>query len=268
MPERCIAIADFHKDSDIVFPGPAGVEAWSASRGRATGVDGTVEEPGGRVTSAPCAYVVDDIELNREMVTGLLQSVGIRAVSFASGHSFLDAFEPELPGCILLDIRMPGMSGLDLQAELNRRGVVLPVVMITAHADVPIAIQAMREGAYEFIEKPFDNRHLIGVVERAFGISEERLRSRAELDSIRSRHRTLSAREAQVLEAMVDGRLNKQIAFDLGISQRTVEVHRSNVMEKMHARSLAELVRMTIRMGEQDDIRADPGVEQSGAGRL
>lgn len=216
----------------------------------------SVENPEGQVAASPCAYVVDDIEVNREMVAELLQSVRIRAISFPSGASFLDAFEPEQPGCILLDIRMPEMSGLELQAELNRRGVVLPMVMITAHADVPIAIQAMREGAYEFIEKPFDNRHLIDVVECAFKISQERLRSRAELDSILTRYRTLSAREVQVLEAMVDGRLNKQIAFDLGISQRTVEVHRSNVMEKMHARSLAELVRMKIRMGEQESSPA------------
>lgn len=208
-------------------------------------------EPDGRGgTDRPCAYVVDDILLNREMMVGLLSSADIQAVSFASAREFLDAFNPDRPGCILLDIRMPGMSGLDLQAELNQRGVVVPVVMITAHADVPIAIQAMREGAYEFIEKPVDNDHLLEVVGRAFESSENRLRDQAERSVVRSRYETLSAREVQVLQAMVDGRLNKQIAFDLGISQRTVEVHRANVMEKMQARSLAELVRMTIRLGE------------------
>lgn len=198
----------------------------------------------------PCAYVVDDIELNREMLAGLLSSAGIAASSYPSAQRFLSAFDPGRPGCLLLDIRMPGMSGLELQAELNRRGVVLPVVMITAHADVPIAIQAMREGAYEFIEKPVDNRHLLDVVRRAFEISVARLRDQSERDSIRHRYETLSAREVQVLDAMVDGRLNKQIAYDLGISQRTVEVHRANVMEKMRASSLAELVRLTIRLGE------------------
>lgn len=205
----------------------------------------------------PCAYVVDDIELNREMLAGLLGSAGIAAFSYPSARQFLGAFDPGRPGCLLLDIRMPGMNGLELQAELNRRRVVLPVVMITAHADVPVAIQAMREGAYEFIEKPFDNRHLLDVVRRAFQVSEVRLRDQSERDSIRHRYETLSAREVQVLEAMVDGRLNKQIAYDLGISQRTVEVHRANVMEKMHANSLAELVRMTIRLGE-----AEPRSEQ------
>ena len=210
----------------------------------------TVGPEGSSETNGPCAYVVDDIQLNREMMAGLLGSAGIAAESFASARQFLDAFDPTRPGCILLDIRMPGMSGLDLQAELNRRGVVVPVVMITAHADVPIAIQAMREGAYEFIEKPVDNAHLLDVVRRAFETCAERLREQAERVSVQARYDILSARELQVLEAMVDGRLNKQIAFDLGISQRTVEVHRANVMEKMQARSLAELVRMTIRLGE------------------
>ncbi len=203
-----------------------------------------------RAAARPCAYVVDDIELNREMLVGLLASAGIEAISFASAKQFLGGFDADRPGCILLDIRMPGMSGLELQAELNQRGVVVPVVMITAHADVPIAIQAMREGAYEFIEKPVDNAHLLDVVRRAFETSVDRLRDQAERSSVQSRYDTLSARELQVLEAMVDGRLNKQIAYDLGISQRTVEVHRANVMEKMQARSLAELVRMIIRRGE------------------
>lgn len=210
----------------------------------------SVGPEGNAQTDGPCAYVVDDIELNREMLAGLLGSANIEAFSFASARQFLAAFSPDRPGCILLDIRMPGMSGLELQAELNQRGVVLPVVMITAHADVPIAIQAMREGAYEFIEKPVDNAHLLGVVKRAFESSVDRLRDQAERSSVRIRYDTLSARELQVLEAMVDGRLNKQIAFDLGISQRTVEVHRANVMEKMQASSLAELVRMTIRLGD------------------
>lgn len=211
-----------------------------------------VEAGRGTGVELPCAYVVDDIELNREMTAGLLNSAGIEAASYPSAQGFLGAFDPQRPGCLLLDIRMPGMSGLELQAELNRRGVVLPVVMITAHADVPVAIQAMREGAYEFIEKPVDNRHLLDVVRRAFEVSVTRLRDQSERDSIRQRYETLSARELQVLEAMVDGRLNKQIAYDLGISQRTVEVHRSNVMEKMRAQSLAELVRMTIRLGETE----------------
>jgi len=197
---------------------------------------------------APMAYVVDDIELNREVLAGLLRSAGLEPRVFESAQRFLEGFEANTPGCILLDIRMPGMSGLELQKELNARGVVLPVVMITAHADVPVAIQAMREGAYEFIEKPFDNAHLLDVVRRAFLICDERLLERAEFDSIRERYATLSAREVQVLDAMVDGRLNKQIAHDLAISQRTVEVHRSNVMEKMKARSLADLVRMAIRL--------------------
>jgi two-component system, LuxR family, response regulator FixJ len=203
--------------------------------------------------STPCAYVVDDIELNREMLVGLLGLADIETRSFASAQQFLDALDPTLPGCILLDIRMPGMSGLDLQKTLNERHVVLPVVMITAHADVPIAIEAMRDGAYDFIEKPFDNQHLVDVVRRAFVDCEDRQRVQVELDSVRSCYGTLSARELQVLEAMVAGRLNKQIAHDLGISQRTVEVHRANVMEKMRASSLAELVRMSVRLNDSGE---------------
>ena len=200
--------------------------------------------------SPPLGYVVDDIELNREMLAGLLHGAGIEARVFDSARRFLADFDPTAAGCILLDIRMPGMSGLEMLEELNARGVVVPVVMITAHADVPVAIQAMREGAYEFIEKPFDARHLLDVVRRAFLVCAERLHERAERDSIRERFATLSAREVQVLQAMVDGRLNKQIAHDLAISQRTVEVHRANVMEKMKARSLADLVRTAIRLEE------------------
>ena len=202
--------------------------------------------------SEPCAYVVDDLKLNREMLVGLLGMAGIPVASFASAPEFLAAFDPSVPGCLLLDIRMPGMSGLELQTELNGRNVVLPVVMITAHADVPIAIQAMREGAYDFIEKPFDNAHLVEVVQRAFEDCKCRLKVQSERNSVRSCYETLSARELQVLEAMVDGRLNKQIAHELGISQRTVEVHRANVMEKMHAGSLAELVRMSVRLNDVD----------------
>lgn len=207
--------------------------------------------------TAPCAYVVDDIELNREMISGLLESDGIQTRVFGSAREFLDGFDARQPGCILLDIRMPGMSGLDLQAELNRRGVVVPVVIISAHADVPVAIQAMREGAYEFIEKPVEKAHLLDVVHRAFALCGDRLRDQAEVESVRARYDILSAREAQVLHAMVDGRLNKQIAHDLGISQRTVEVHRANVMEKMQAGSLAELVRMTVRIGEGESDRGE-----------
>jgi two-component system, LuxR family, response regulator FixJ len=198
------------------------------------------------------AYIVDDIEMNRDLLESLMRSVGIATRSYGSARAFLDEVQSEEPGCVLLDIRMPEMSGLDVQKVLNERGVPLPVIIVTAHGDVPVAIQAMKEGAYEFIEKPINNQQVLDVVQRAFRICAKRLEERVELDGIRGRYQTLSPRESEVLDAMVEGRLNKQIAFDLGISQRTVEVHRANVMEKMGAGSLAELVRKVITLRQSD----------------
>jgi two-component system, LuxR family, response regulator FixJ len=198
------------------------------------------------------AYIVDDIEMNRDLLESLMRSVGIATRSYGSARAFLDEVQSEEPGCVLLDIRMPEMSGLDVQKVLNERGVPLPVIIVTAHGDVPVAIQAMKEGAYEFIEKPINNQQVLDVVQRAFRICAKRLEERVELDGIRGRYHTLSPRESEVLDAMVEGRLNKQIAFDLGISQRTVEVHRANVMEKMGAGSLAELVRKVITLRQSD----------------
>jgi len=150
-----------------------------------------------------------------------------------------------------LDIRMPGLSGLETQKELKRKGINLPVIMVTAHADVPVAIQAMKDGAYEFVEKPFNNQALLDVVQRAF-LESEKLRSSDEkLEQIRTSHATLSPREAEVMTLIANGMLNKQIAFDLEISQRTVEVHRANVMNKMNARSLADLVKMCMALDER-----------------
>lgn len=198
------------------------------------------------------AYIVDDIEMNRDLLESLMRSVGIATRSYGSARAFLDEVQSEEPGCVLLDIRMPEMSGLDVQKVLNERGVPLPVIIVTAHGDVPVAIQAMKEGAYEFIEKPINNQQVLDVVQRAFRICAKRLEERVELDGIRGRYQTLSPRESEVLDAMVEGRLNKQIAFDLGISQRTVEVRRANVMEKMGAGSLAELVRKVITLRQSD----------------
>lgn len=196
----------------------------------------------------PVAYIVDDHEMNRDLLESVMRSVSIASEVYESAQAFLDVFEPARPGCLLLDIRMPGMNGLELLRVLKEREVVLPVVMVTAHGDVPVAIQAMKDGAFEFIEKPINNDHVVATVRRAFTASVERLRVAGELNSIRENHQRLSKRELEVMEAMVEGRLNKQIAYDLDISQRTVEVHRAKVMEKMQAGSLAELVRMAIRL--------------------
>lgn len=204
--------------------------------------------------TGPIAYIVDDLEVNRDLLESLLRTVGIETRSFESGQSFLDGVVLEQSGCVLMDIRMPGMSGLDAQRELNARGSVLPVIMVTAHGDVPVAIQAMKDGAYEFIEKPINNQLLLDVVQRAFKLCEELQGKKSEIEEIRKNYENLSPREIQVLKAVAEGRLNKQIAFDLRISQRTVEVHRSNLMLKMKANSLADIVRMVIALDDRSIV--------------
>ena len=197
----------------------------------------------------PIAHIVDDIESNRRLLERVLASVDIRTESHASAPEFLERFDASYPGCILLDIRMPVMSGLELQKELNRRHVVQPQILVTAHGDVPIAVQAMKQGAFEFIEKPIRNQEVIDTVYRAFKRCDLLMEEQAERSGFHRTLDSLSQREKEVMEAMVAGHLNKQIAFDLGISQRTVEVHRANVMAKMKVASLAELVQLSVRFG-------------------
>jgi two-component system response regulator FixJ len=189
------------------------------------------------------AFIVDDIAVNRELLESLVASVGIEAASFASAREFLDGFDRDRIGCILLDVRMPNMSGLELQKELARQRVDLPVIIVTAHSDVHMAIQAMKAGAFDFVEKPFNKQQVLDLVQRAIEVSRSQRTAAAELNKIRSRHEQLTERELDVLNLIMDGQLNKQIAHELGISQRTVEVHRANVMEKMGAKSLADLVK-------------------------
>jgi FixJ family two-component response regulator len=176
----------------------------------------------------------------------LLKSVGIATTAFASAREFLSAYDPHQAGCIVLDIRMPGMSGMELQLELNRLGAVIPVVFISGHGDVPMAVEAMQQGAFDFLQKPFRDQDLIDRVQRALKRDEEHRSTLRETDTIRERLETLTRREHEVLELLAQGKPNKVMAADLGLSQRTVEIHRAHVMEKMQARSLAQLVRMLI----------------------
>ena len=196
----------------------------------------------------PTAHIVDDLEANRVLLESLMKSVGIQAGSYSSALEFLGSFDADQPGCLLLDVRMPEMSGLELQQELNERGIDVPVIIVTAHSDVHIAIQAMKSGAFDFVEKPINNQHVLDLVNRGFQLSKTRLTQRLEIAEIRRRHDQLSQRECEVLGQMMDGQLNKQIAHTLGISQRTVEVHRANVMDKMQAPSLADLVKQVMRL--------------------
>ena len=190
-------------------------------------------------------YVVDDDAAVRRSLERLLHSVGCSCVSYSTPAAFLDSVRELSGGCILLDVRMPGMSGLEVQERINEIGVSLPVIVMTAQGDVQTAVQAMKAGAVDFIEKPFDDETLFGVIEMALARSAQpdRVREAAEASQ---RMAALSPRERQVLDALVAGRPNKQIAFDLGISVRTVEVHRARMMERLGTRHLAEAIRLAV----------------------
>ena len=194
----------------------------------------------------PSVYIVDDDEAVRSSVRFLIRSVGLPAQVYASAQEFLAGYDRRDPGCLLLDVRMPGMSGLDLQQELNRRGATIPVVFITGHGDVPMAVEAMQQGAFDFLQKPFRDQDLLDRVQRALARDAEtraRLAARAE---IRAHLATLTPRETEVMQLITRGKANKVVGAELGVSQRTVEIHRAHVMEKMRAGSLAELVRMVL----------------------
>jgi FixJ family two-component response regulator len=195
---------------------------------------------------AATVFVIDDDDAVRNSLRLLLRSVGLPVQICASAQQFLPTYDPRQPGCLVLDIRMPGMSGLELQQQLNMRGAIIPVVFITGHGDIPMAVEAMQHGAFDFLQKPFRDQDLIDRVQRAL---ERDAATRAQLkqtDNIRAHLETLTPRERQVLELMTAGKSNKLMAHELGASQRTVEVHRARVMEKMAAHSLAQLVRMTL----------------------
>ena len=191
-------------------------------------------------------FVVDDDEGVRNSLRFLLKSVGLASRTLASASEFLDSYKPSQPGCLVLDVRMPGMSGLELQQQLNLRGATIPVIFITGHGDVPMAVEAMQHGAFDFLQKPFRDQELIDRIQRAL---ERDARSRTVLAQharIRQRIESLTPREREVLTLMTKGKPNKVMAAELGVSQRTIEIHRARVMEKTAAASLAQLVRMVM----------------------
>ncbi|MGE0714655.1 MAG: response regulator FixJ [Alphaproteobacteria bacterium] len=194
-------------------------------------------------------HVVDDDEGVRRALTMLMRSAGLGVESYESAGAFLERAEGLRPGCVLLDIRMPGMTGLELQRVLAERQVQLPVVVMTGHGDVAVAVQAMKAGAVDFVEKPFDDEHVLRLVDEALAraaVTYRRTRETAEAAALVGQ---LSQRERDVLERLIAGRSNKLIAFDLGISPRTVEIYRANMMEKLHARTVSEAVRIAILAG-------------------
>ena len=189
-------------------------------------------------------FVVDDDDAVRNSLRMLLKSAGVHAEASASAQEFLSTYEVTQPGCLVLDVRMPGMSGLEMQHELNLRGATLPVIFITGHGDIPMAVEAMQHGAFDFLQKPFRDQELLDRVQRAL-VRDADYRTRLrQTDRIRERLASLSPREREVLDLVTQGKANKMVAGDLGVSQRTVEIHRAHVMQKMEAGSLAELVRM------------------------
>jgi FixJ family two-component response regulator len=191
-------------------------------------------------------FVVDDDEAVRGALALLLRSVGLKAMSFDSGNAFLGALMPEWTGCVVLDIRMPGMSGLELHEKLVERGYSLPIIFITGHGDIAMAVRAMKSGAFDFIEKPFNDQDLLDRIHRALSIEAD-LRTRNQLrGEVQERFQQLTPREREIMSRIVDGQANKVIAIELGLSERTVELHRAHVMEKMRASSVAELVRLAL----------------------
>lgn len=195
-------------------------------------------------------YVVDDDDGMRRALTLLLSTVGFRTAAYARPSEFLANLKPDEPGCLVLDIRMPEMSGLEVQQQLNRTGCMLPVIFITGHGDIPMAVQAMKAGAFEFIQKPFRDQDLLDQINHALRSDAENRRNVARRAEVLRRMQSLTPREREVMNLVVDGGANKVIAIDLGLSERTVEIHRAKVMEKMGARSVAHLVKLHLTLAE------------------
>jgi two-component system, LuxR family, response regulator FixJ len=203
----------------------------------------------------PIVFIVDDDEAVRGSLRLLIKSVGLAPTALGSAREFLDNYDPAQPGCLVLDVRMPQMSGIELQEQLNRQGAIIPVIFITGHGDVPMAVEALQAGAFDFLQKPFRDQELVDRIQRAL---EKDRASRAALTQrtlIRERLESLTPREREVMELICAGAANKVIAADLGVSQRTVEIHRARVMEKMQASSLAQLVRMIMDRDASDSPR-------------
>lgn len=201
------------------------------------------------MASDAIVYIVDDDDAVRDSLEVLLDSRGYRVEAFASGEAFLAASPLSAIGCVVSDIRMPGLDGLQMQAELKVRKVELPLMFITGHGDVPVAVTAMKAGAVDFIEKPFEEATLLAAVDRAIRLSREARHRDAEIAETRRRIEDLTAREREVLVCLAQGKQNKVIGLELGISPRTVEIHRARVLEKMAARSLSDLVRAALAVG-------------------
>ncbi len=202
-------------------------------------------------SDAPLVLVVDDDESIREALSDLLRSVGLEVMAFAATQALLDAKLPDRPTCLVLDVRLPGPSGLDLQSHLAKSGNSLPIVFMTGHGDIPMTVQAMKAGATDFLTKPFRDQDMLDAVIAALERDRARRREEESLQDLQALEASLTPREREVMAGVVKGLMNKQIAGDLGISEITVKLHRGSVMRKMQARSLADLVRMAEHLGKR-----------------
>jgi len=198
----------------------------------------------------PMVYIVDDDDGMRRALSVLMTTVGYQPAAFAGPREFIAKHDPSQPSCLVLDVRMPEMSGLELQQHLNRSGSMLPVILISGHGDIPMAVQAMKDGAFDFLQKPFRDQELLDRINGALKLDAENRASTDRLADLKQRSDSLTPREREVMASVVDGKANKVIAIDLGLSERTVEIHLANVMEKMGARSVAHLVKMHLMLGD------------------
>ena len=195
-------------------------------------------------------FVVDDDASMRAAVQDLIESVGLAACAFASPREFLEATRPDAPACLVLDVRLPGASGLSFQQELAQAGIIIPVIFITGHGDVPMSVRAIKAGAVEFLIKPFRDQDLLDAINAGIERNRAQRREAVVMDDLRERYASLTAREREIMALVILGRMNKQIAGELGVSEVTVKVHRGQIMRKMRARSLPELVRMGDLLGQ------------------